>query len=247
MNKYIQMDEDTRLKTLDSDEVKEDDKNYVLRIRKLLSNYTTDFELWNFLTKNSDTLSDIADLTIYRRSVEVGIDLTARTTDKNQEAYALLKSGEITAFNKRVTEFGILNLIGANLFRATLNGANLFRADLSGATLREANLSEANLFRANLREADLIEANLFRANLSGANVSDSLIIDPLYENLTLDANTTFSRAIIDDPNFIDSIRGFTNNVPEKIGDKRELKIKLLERIRDEKFVANLLSISRLPA
>jgi len=82
LNNYIQMDEDTRLKRLDSDELKEDDKNDVLRIRKLLSNYKTDFELWNFLTKNSDTLRNITDLTIYRRSIEVGIEPTARTTDK---------------------------------------------------------------------------------------------------------------------------------------------------------------------
>ncbi len=246
LNKYIQMDEDTRLKTLDSDEVEEDDKNYVLRIRKLLISYKTDFELLNFLRNNSDTLSNIADLTIYRRSVEVGIDPIARTTDKNQEAHALLKSGEIGAFNKMVPEFGILNLNGATLNGATLSHATLNGANLTEATLVRANLGRANLNEANLGRANLNEANLGRANLSGADLSDSLIIDPVYENLTLDANTTFSRAIIDDPNFIDSVRGLTNNVPEKIGNKKELKIKLLERIRDDKFVANLLTISRLP-
>lgn len=77
LSKYSQMDEDTLFKTLESDEVEEDDeKNYVLRIRRLLSNYKTDLELWNFLRKNSDTLSNIPDLTIYRRAVEVGIEPT---------------------------------------------------------------------------------------------------------------------------------------------------------------------------
>src|SRR5262249_49573368 len=159
-------DEDTRLKALESDEVKEsevkenDDKNYVLRIRKLLRDYKTDLELWNFLTQYSDTLSKIADLTIYRRSVEVGIEPTAVTTSKDQEAYALgvkneeayslLKSGEIRTFNKKL--FGILDLSGvdlrgANLSGVDLRGANLRGANLSGVDLRDANLSKANLIR----------------------------------------------------------------------------------------------------
>ena len=78
LEKYIQMDDDTRSKVWESDEVKEgDDKNYVLRIRKLLSDYKADSELWNLLTKNSKTLSDIQDMNIYRRSAEVGIEPTA--------------------------------------------------------------------------------------------------------------------------------------------------------------------------
>lgn len=91
----------------------------------------------------------------------------------------------------------------------------------------------------------LIGLILIGANLSGADLSDSLIIDPVYENLTIDGNTTFSGDIIDDPNFLDSIRGFTDSVPKKIGNKKGSKIKLLESYRDEKLVANLLSISRL--
>jgi GTPase SAR1 family protein len=280
LKKYTQIDEDTRLKALESDEVKEDnDKNYVLRIRKLLGNYKTDLELWNFLTKNSDTLSNIPDLTIYRRSVEIGIEPTTVTTGKDQEAYALLLSGKISEFNKRIAEFGNLILSGADLSGADLSGADLSGvdlseanlrgaflsgddlsgADLSGADLRMANLRMANLRMANLRMANLRMANLSGANLSeanlseanlswaflsrtnlsgadlnGANLSVSVIIGPLYTpalkstiiDTRIDSNTSFDGAIIDDPDFIDYIRRYTNKVPEKIANKKELKMKL---------------------
>jgi len=312
------MDEEMRLKTMESDEIKEDnDKKYILKIRKLLSNYKKDSELWNFLRKNSDTLNNITDLAIYRRSVELGITPTALTTDKNQEAYALLKSGHIVAFNKKATEFGFLNLRRVDLSGAKLNGADLGQVDLSGAklngadlgqaslewsklngadliktdligakaiaadfgqadlsganlngadlgqasllsadlkhaNLRLAKLIEADLSRANLRLAKLIEADLSRANLSGADLSDSLIIRPIYENLTLDSNTTLLGAIIDDPSFIDYVRHFTTMVPDKIGNKKELKMRLdgkrgFEEIGDtQTYVADLLSYSILP-
>ena len=174
------MDEDTRLKALNSDEIQEDDvdRNYVLRVRKLLGDYKTDLELWTFLTKNSDTLSNIADMTIYRRSVEVGIEPTVRTTDISEEAFALLKSGDIMTFNARVTEFGFLNLrranlIGVDLRRANLIGVDLSNANVSEANLRRANLSRANLSNANLSMADLSNANLSRADLSNANLSNA--------------------------------------------------------------------------
>jgi uncharacterized protein YjbI with pentapeptide repeats/GTPase SAR1 family protein len=289
LKKYTQMDEDTRLKALESDEVKQDDdKNYVLRIRKLLGNYKTDLELWNFLTKNSDTLSNIPDLTIYRRSVEVGIEPTKVTTGKDQEAYALLRSGKISEFNKRIAEFGNLNLSGADLSgadlseaylfgdkligakligaklifanlsgadlrRAVLSGADLSGADLRGAVLSGADLSKTSLSRAFLIRADLrgavlsgadlsktslsraflIRADLRGADLSGAYLSDSVIIAPVYAeaespviNTRIDSNTSFDGAIIDDRDFIDYVRRYTNRVPEKIANKNELKMKL---------------------
>jgi hypothetical protein len=62
----------------------------------------------------------------------------------------------------------------------------------------------------------------------------------------IDGNTTFKEAMIDDPHFIDYTRGFTNDAPEKIGNKKELRIKLLQRVKDENYVAHLLSMSGLP-
>jgi hypothetical protein len=51
LEKYIQMYEDACLRVWEPHEVKEeDDKNYILNIRELLSNCKTDFELWNFLS-----------------------------------------------------------------------------------------------------------------------------------------------------------------------------------------------------
>ena len=147
LSRYSQMDEDARLNILGSEEVKEDDeKNYVLRTRKLLSNFKTDFELWNFLRKHFDTLINISDLTIYRRCIEVGIKPTAQTTDKNQEAYELLRIGDISAFNRRAKEIGILNLS-----RASLSGFDLIDANLSKGNLRRAKLVEAHFSRADLR------------------------------------------------------------------------------------------------
>jgi uncharacterized protein YjbI with pentapeptide repeats/GTPase SAR1 family protein len=312
LSKYSQMDDEKRLKILDTNEVEEDnEKDYVLRIKHLLSNYKTDVELWNFLRKNSDTLSNISDLTIYRRSVEVGLEPTIQISSTYQEAYALLQNGDVATFNQRITEFGDLNLKGARLRNANLGGAklnrarlteadlnladlncaylnyanlsgaslreaslvgtdvsraDLSRADLSradltnvflrksnlrGATLTEADLSGATLTEADLREADLTRAilagtNLKDANLSGTNLNDSIIIQPKYEYLILDSKTTFKRAIIDDQVFIDFILRFTKNVPEKIRNKSELKIKLLKRISDEEIVADILSMSELP-
>jgi GTPase SAR1 family protein len=273
LKKYTQMDEDTRLKALESDEVKQDDdKNYVLRIRKLLGNYKTDLELWNFLTKNSDTLSNILDLTIYRRSVEVGIEPTTVTTSIDQEAYALLRSGKISEFNKRIAEFGKLNLSRADLSRADLSRADLSRADLSRADLRAAKLDEADLRAAKLDEADLRaakldEADLSEANLSeaifigaylkgailsGTNLRESVIISPVYSvtHTRIDSNTSFDGAIIDDPAFIHYIRQYTNKVPEKIANIEELKMKLegmpfITNIKTD-LQENLVRRSKLP-
>ena len=62
----------------------------------------------------------------------------------------------------------------------------------------------------------------------------------------LNEDTIFYSAIVDDPRFVDFIRRFTKNVPEKIMSKKELKMKLLQRISDGSFVENVLSSSRLP-
>jgi uncharacterized protein YjbI with pentapeptide repeats len=271
------------------------------------------------------------------KSEPVAIEPIARRTGiKNQEAYTLLRNGDISAFNKRVIEFGILNLTvadlrtailtgadlrradlrradlseaylteailtGADLRRASLTGADLRRASLTGANISEANLTGAHLTWANLSEADLTgayltgadlrranftgviltaadlssatlgradlrradlreaylgeaylgEAYLIKAILSGANLEGALIIHPVYEDLKINANTSFIDTIIDDPDFIDYVRAFTKNIPDKIRNKNELKIELLERVQviervqDENLVANLLSMSEL--
>lgn len=64
--------------------------------------------------------------------------------------------------------FGMADLIMADLSRS-----NLFEADLSGANLSRANLSVANLSGANLSMANLSMANLNEANLSGADLDYS--------------------------------------------------------------------------
>jgi hypothetical protein len=66
--------------------------------------------------------------------------------------------------NKRV----VINLTGANLFRAELHGADLSWAGLGGTDLRGAQLSGADLSQADLNETDLRGANLSGADLSAA-------------------------------------------------------------------------------
>ena len=220
LQKYIQMSEDIRSKKLESDETEEDNKNEVLRIRTLLRNYKSDTELWNFLTKNSNTLGSIVDLSIYRRAIEVGIDPTIQTSTINQEAYNLLRSGKIDLFNSRVKNFGILNLervdllladlkganlknanlinaklASADLTDANLEGANLAWANLAWTNLTNANLTDANIEKANFRETTLIKAklqgaSLIGANLIRANLSNSTIISPVFDKTTKLSNDT---------------------------------------------------------
>jgi hypothetical protein len=81
---------------------------------------------------------------------------------------------------------GRVNLIEANLRRATLSGADLSaaylcRANLGGADLRTANLtgadlSGADLFGAFLRSANLAAANLYNTNLFGANLTGAHLV-----------------------------------------------------------------------
>ena len=173
LKKYIQMDEDTRSKTVDSVEVEQsDDKNQVLRIRKQLSSYKTDSELWNFLMRNSEILNSIKDWTIYRRAVEVGIEPVTRLPALYEEAYALLRDGKIYEFNKR-KEFHGADLSGADLSGANLRGADLRLTTLLKANLNEANLNEANLRGANLRGAKLHMATLLKANLGNADLLEA--------------------------------------------------------------------------
>ena len=68
----------------------------------------------------------------------------------------------------------------ASLSRASLSGADLTSANLSGAFMSEANLTSAQLSRAflsgaNLSRADLVRADLSRANLRKANLSKAIL------------------------------------------------------------------------
>ena len=64
----------------------------------------------------------------------------------------------------------LLEVSGADLYRANLSGANLSEANLSGANLSGADLSGADLYGASLRGANLYRANLYGASLRGADL-----------------------------------------------------------------------------
>jgi uncharacterized protein YjbI with pentapeptide repeats/energy-coupling factor transporter ATP-binding protein EcfA2 len=316
LDKYLKMDDETRFKSLDLYEGKKDDDD--MKVWKVLRDFKTDSDLWNFLVKNSDTIRNIRDWSFYRLAIEVVVEPTAlHRKTINYEAVRLLQSGKINEFNdKRAIEFKILSLrdadlrdadlrdadlrdadlMGANLSKSDLDGADLMGANLSGADLMGANLSGARLvgtnlggvdladarlwganlvstrlWGANLRDAHLVGAKLLGANLGGARLeganlggarlagvdlggadlkhtelTNSIIINPNYESLSIDSSTEFNNATIDDPQFIDYITQYTRNVPQKIKDKKKLRRELAKKGVSEEIIQDLLTISKLP-
>jgi uncharacterized protein YjbI with pentapeptide repeats len=336
LDKYLKMDNETRFKSLDLYEGKKDDDD--MKVWKVLRDFKTDSDLWNFLVKNSDTIRNIRDWSLYKLAIEVVVEPTAlhrKTID--YEAVRLLQSGKINEFNdKRAIEFKILSLRDADLrdadlrdadlrdadlrdadlrdadlrdadlrdadlrdadlSRTDLEGADLMGANLSGADLMGANLSGARLvgtnlggvdladarlwganlvstrlWGANLRDAHLVGAKLLGANLGGARLeganlggarlagvdlggadlkhtelTNSIIINPNYESLSIDSSTEFNNATIDDPQFIDYITQYTRNVPQKIKDKKKLRRELAKKGVNEEIIEDLLTISKLP-
>ena len=306
LDKYLKMDDETRFKSLDLYEGKKDDDD--MMVWKVLRDFKTDSDFWNFLVKSSDTIRNIQDWSLYRLAIEVVVEPTAlHRKTINYEAVRLLQSGKINEFNdKRAIEFRKLSLrdadlrdadlMGANLSRSDLDGADLMGANLSGADLMGANLSGARLvgtnlggadlagarlwganlvstrlWGANLRDAHLVGAKLLGANLGGAKLAganlggarlagvdlggadlkhteltNSIIINPNYESLSINSSTEFNNATIDDPQFIDYIMQYTRNVPQKIKDKKKLRRELAKKGVSEEIIEDLLTISKLP-
>jgi uncharacterized protein YjbI with pentapeptide repeats len=331
LDKYLKMDDETRLKSLDLYEGKKDEGD--VRVWKVLRDFKTDSDLWNFLIQNSDTLRNVGDWNIYRRAIEMVVEpANIHKKTINYEAVKLLQSGKINEFNdKRAIEFKILSmrqadlrdadlrdadlrdadlrdadlrdadlrdadLMGANLSGSDLDGADLMGANLSGADLMGANLSGARLvgtnldgadlegarlwganlvstrlWGANLRDAHLVGAKLVGANLGGARLvganlggarlvgvdlggadlkhtelTNSIIINPNYESLTVNSSTEFNDATIDDSQFIDYITQYTRNVPQKIKDKKKLRRELAKKGVSEENIEDILTISKLP-
>ncbi|HEY7227757.1 MAG TPA: pentapeptide repeat-containing protein [Nitrososphaeraceae archaeon] len=311
LDKYLKMDKETRIKSLELYEGRKDEDD--LKVWKVLRDFRTDSDLWNFLGQNSDTIKNIRDWNMYRNAIDVAVEPTTlyRKTI-NYEAVKLLQSGKISEFNdKRTIEFKILSLsesdlrdadlrdadlmganlsmsdldsadlmganlsgadlMGANLSGARLVGTNLSGADLTNARLWGANLDRTRLWAANLRDAHLVGAKLLGTNLGGARLgganlggarlagvdlsgadlnhtelTNSIIINPNYESLTINSSTQFNNATIDDPQFIDYISQYTRNVPQKIKDKKKLKRELAKKGVSEENTEELLTNSKLP-
>lgn len=69
------MSDENRMAILDIESKKDESverniKNHDQRIRKVLSNFKSDSELWSFLTKNIEMLDNIKDWNIYRRATQ---------------------------------------------------------------------------------------------------------------------------------------------------------------------------------
>jgi len=143
-------------------------------------------------------------------------------------------------------DLGGARLWGANLVSTRFWGANLRDAHLVGARLVGANLGGARLVGANLGGARLVGVDLGGADLKQTELTNSIIINPNYESLTVNESTEFNNATIDDPQFIDYITQFTRNVPQKIKDKKKLRKELTKKGVSEENIEDLLSISKLP-
>ncbi|HYY85835.1 MAG TPA: P-loop NTPase fold protein, partial [Nitrososphaeraceae archaeon] len=130
LDKYLKMDDETRLKSLDLYEEKKEERD--IKVWKVLRDFKTDSGLWNFLTQNSSTLKNVRDWNIYNHAIETSVEPTSTHRKAiNYKAIKLLQSGKINEFNdKRASEFKILSMREADLRDADLRDADLRDADL---------------------------------------------------------------------------------------------------------------------
>jgi hypothetical protein len=90
-------------------------------------------------------------------------------------------------------------------------------------------------------------AILSETNFINTNLSNSIIISSqYYESLKLNEKTNFVNAITNDTNFIYYISNFTENIPEIVDNKKELKLKLEQKILNKEYREFVLRISNLP-
>jgi uncharacterized protein YjbI with pentapeptide repeats len=160
--------------------------------------------------------------------------------------YADLESADLSGANLESADLSRANLKNVNLretklYFTKLSNTNLSYANLTNAYMLETNLSDANLTGANLSfvNSKLLEQEFasydakFYANLSGSNISNIdlrgaklthtiSINTTLFEGFTIDKETDFSNAIIDNSLFIKSLKQFTKNIPKEIKDEGDL-------------------------
>lgn len=163
LNKYLEMNEEKRLKYLESDETKKDDgENYDLSERRSLHEFKTNTYLWEFLIKNSSTINNIKNWNIYIRATEIGIELPTQKIKYKKEAYTLLLEGKIDIFNERrkKDEFRDLNL----------SSAKLLQADFSSAIIRGTNFSKSIIITPMKYEKLILDEN--------TKFNDAIIDDP---------------------------------------------------------------------
>jgi uncharacterized protein YjbI with pentapeptide repeats len=183
-----------------------------------------------------------------------GANLPTADLSKANLSGANLSGAHLPTANLYGANLSGANLLYADLSDANLSNANLSEADLSGADLSGANLlyadlSDANLSEADLSGADLSGADLSRANLSEARISSSILIgiEPQnYESMRLNTKSNFKDAICDNVDFIYYISNFTENIPNIVNDKKELKLKLERKGFQKQEIESISEISKLP-
>jgi uncharacterized protein YjbI with pentapeptide repeats len=177
-----------------------------------------------------------------------GAKLTVANLSEAKLTVANLTGANLIGANLTEAKLPVANLIEADMSGANLTGANLTRADMSGANLTGAFLYRANLTGANLTRANLTRANLTRAYLLGANLTNSIIVNNIFSEDTVVADTNFKYAIIDNHEFLEYLRkNQCKNIPEEeIRNKQELRLKLESKNIPQYFMDYLLETSKLP-
>lgn len=206
------------------------------KVRLIVGNYWTDVRnsIFEFPVKYPyvpTAIFLVAGFTVHRIGF-TRIKGIFKRSDKNwtNDALKLLKSGDVIEFNERRRKYPS---------HLDLQATDLSYTNLQGADLRGTKLSRANLVRANLSGTNLARADLSNTILIGINHFTNLNIN----------KTKFNNAIIDKAEFFHYLKDEKNNsqdVPERLKTKRDLKTRLEQRGYKKEIIDNLLSVSDLP-
>ena len=125
------------------------------------------------------------------------------------------------------------------LRNSTFSNSILDDTDLKKCGFVGADFRGSRLIGVNLDDVDIKETDFFNSIIINNNIGD-------YNSLSVNENTNFKDAIIDDLEFINYVNQFTKNIPEKISNKKTLELKLKEKGIPQNEIQKLLALSKLP-
>jgi hypothetical protein len=160
INKYIQLDEEKRLKVLDSEEA---DQEFDLKLRSSLRNYKTELELWKVLEKNFDILNKIKDWNVYRRATEVSKEPTEEPYYKKSQlkifvSYSRKDAGDLATYlYKYLTEQGHGVFIDVDSIRSGQAWTNVIEENISTCDIFIVILTQGAISSSHI-EREVLEA-----------------------------------------------------------------------------------------
>jgi hypothetical protein len=197
LNRYLQMDEETFLKNLDSEKQQVNENSFNSKVKKLLRDFKTDTDLWSFLKKNSATLNNIKSWSTYRRATEVSKEPILQEVSKEpilQEVskepilklkqYHISSNGKIfVAYSRQDADFAshvhrYLRDKGYNVFI----DVNSIRTGEPWTNSIEKNISECDIFVVILTH-DSLTSPYIEKEILFAQKENKTIIPCLYEDI----------------------------------------------------------------